>query len=235
MERFLRVPTLGLKMHLTINGDKTVFLSYYKSRLNCKSYYYVNEQRILTFKLHVAYLVNTSKMMSAMAYRFSRETNNFQYYIQIVNTYIMPILEYGSIIWYQNNKTREMELEKVYKYATRFAIRQNDRYINYNQRLKKLKLLSLRIRRILNSICIIDKIIKGDLKTNLIQVIESHKYENTFNIRNPPLFKSSITTLPIKSPLRLAMSSMNNYRTIYSHVVSTATNRINIKNRMINE
>lgn len=82
--------------------------------------------------------------MSAMAYRFCKD---YKFYLKIVNTYILPIIEYASVIWHQDNKTRESD-----------AINTDDRYLGYYQRLKKLNLLSLRSRRILNSICVIDKI-----------------------------------------------------------------------------
>lgn len=106
-------------------------------------------------------------MMSFLAYTFAKEIRNFSIYIKTANIYVLPILEFGSVIWYQENITREAKLKKIYKYATRYAIPDENRYLNYDNRLRNLHMPSLRKRRMLNAIIIIDKIMKQELITKL--------------------------------------------------------------------
>lgn len=95
-------------------------------------------------------------------------------------------------------------------------------------------MITLRKRRVLNGICVIDKIIKEDLKSELLYKIQELQYINIANIRDPPLFKN-LHTLPNKSPLRIMLTAMNKYRAFYSNELTTMANRKNIMNQMINE
>lgn len=58
----------------------------------------------LTFIPHIDDLTTKMRSLYGAAYRFAREINNFPSIVKIVQTYITPVLEYGSIIWNQDRK-----------------------------------------------------------------------------------------------------------------------------------
>lgn len=72
--------------------------------------------------------------------------------LNIVKIYIVPILEYGQIIWSQNRFGYSEKLERVMSYASRWAMntpyRSDDlNYMTYSNRLAALGSLTLQDRR----------------------------------------------------------------------------------------
>jgi hypothetical protein len=67
--------------------------------------------------------------------------------LRLYKTYILPVLEFCNIVW-KPNKFQENKIEKVQKKITKFiSYKMNDSGFNYNERLKKLCLNTLSVRR----------------------------------------------------------------------------------------
>lgn len=60
--------------------------------------------------------------MSGATYRFSAELKSHKLFLQAVNTYIRPVIEFNSPLWHQNRIMIEKDLEKTQQVATRYSI-----------------------------------------------------------------------------------------------------------------
>lgn len=95
---------------LSLNYDKTIHITYCKSKVRYLSYYYIGSTRIkqteevkdlgvvfdhkLTFKSHILQLITKVTCMFGIGYRFCQELRSPLLMIKILNTYIRPLLEY---------------------------------------------------------------------------------------------------------------------------------------------
>jgi len=77
---------------------------------------------------------------------------------------VRPCLEYGNIIWGPNYKGDEDEIEKVQKYATKMV--PSIKHLPYEERLRYLKLPSLKYRRLCGDMIMTYNILNGHLNGN---------------------------------------------------------------------
>lgn len=114
----------------------------------------------LSFKPHLQHLISTSKSMTDLAYRLSKEVRSRFFYMKMVKTYIFPIIEYCSQIWSFRQIVLENKLEGILQVATRNVhgnFRYGDqRYMNFqtNTVMFQMKTFELTYRgliRILDS------------------------------------------------------------------------------------
>ena len=66
--------------------------------------------------------------------------------LSLYKTIVRPQLEYANVVWFPYLKRQSISLEKVQRRATRLIL--NIRHLNYSERLKQLKLPSLKFRRL---------------------------------------------------------------------------------------
>lgn len=110
---------------INLNVDKTYAMSYTNKRQSSKfnSQYYILNNKIgkktevndlgitfdqnFTFKNHVDSLILKSKRINAMAYKFTKEINSPKHHLTLIYVYLLPILEYSSIIWQPISKVME--------------------------------------------------------------------------------------------------------------------------------
>lgn len=113
--------------------------------------------------------------------------------LKLYKAYVLPILEYGSQIWSPQTKKLQNKVEKVQQTFTRILVRRcmpDLQSLNYESRLKFLKLKSLRYRRIYNDLVFCFKLLKGDL------TLRASKYWTFRPCRN----RTSILSLQFKNP-----------------------------------
>lgn len=101
---------------LKLNPAKTKKVSYYpKNKRRYNSHYYINASTIenqdtykdlgitfdsqLTYDQHIHGVLTKSTRISALSYKFAKELRTPQLDLRIIYTYLVPILEYVSIIW----------------------------------------------------------------------------------------------------------------------------------------
>ncbi len=99
----------------------------------------------LKFDLHISNIVKKANKMTGLIKR------SFTYldkstFLKLYKTMIRPSLEYANTIWSPQFKRQSVEIEKVQRRATK--ILKNLKNLTYSERLDKLKLPSLKFRRI---------------------------------------------------------------------------------------
>lgn len=131
----------------------------------------------LTFKPHIDQLTSKMRSLYGAGYRFAKEVGHMSILKKITRTYILPVLEFSSMVWDQHRIGCNEQLERVLHQMSRavlnrpFVVR-HPRYIDFEARISQLNLLTLTERRIIQSIIIIIKIQRGILKSQLVQSIQ---------------------------------------------------------------
>ena len=119
----------------------------------------------LAFKDHIAKTVNNANQITGMIRR-SFQFMDIDMFKSLFTSRVRPVLEYGNTIWCPRNKKDVTAIENVQKRATKMVPGLHN--LQYEDRLKKLKLPSLIYRRE-----------RGDM-------IETYKYlTNIYNTDNP--------------------------------------------------
>lgn len=224
----------SIQNKIKLNSAKTYVVSYtMKKRTYINSRYYLSNEIItkvkemrdlgvlfddkLTFDNHIAMLANKASRITAMAYKFAKEISMPSINMKIIQTYLVPILEYASVVWYPT-KTRNIKaLEKSLQYATRAQLKspyRNDHpeYKSYPDRLAELNLLSMEERRNVQLIKFTSKLCRNEIKSTIGRTLSTYINVNARN-RNPNIFKYS-SSLP-SSPLKMMMSCTNKF----SHLI----------------
>lgn len=174
---------------IELNVSKTFSMSFAKKRqIKFKSRYYILNEVItstdsikdlgvqfdsdMSFSTHKENLITKSNRISAMSFKFSREINNPSLNIKLIRIYLMPILEYCSILWQPISKTMDSKLERSQRFATRIALHSPYRtdhpmYLSYDQRLCTLDMLTFAERRSIAIVILTKKITYDYLECTL--------------------------------------------------------------------
>ena len=99
----------------------------------------------LTFDTHIQKGINKANQMLGIIKRTFSCIDN-QTFLLLYKSMVRPHLEYGNIIWYPYLKRQSTSIEKVQRRATKLV--KGCKMLNYQQRLQRLKLHSLKGRRI---------------------------------------------------------------------------------------
>ena len=123
----------------------------------------------LKFKIHIQNVINKGNQILALIRKnfmfMDRET-----LVQLYKAMVRPHLEYGNSIWSPRFKEDIKSLEKVQKRATKLL--PGLRNLPYEERLKLLKLPSLKFRRL-----------RGDL-IQVFNIMNSEEANSFFNMNN---------------------------------------------------
>lgn len=215
---------------IELNNNKTFVVSYTtKKRERFNSRYYILNNVIskvesikdlgvtfdshLTFNNHIDNLVTKASRITAMSYKFTKEINMPTLNMRLIKTYLLPILEYCSVIWYPTRNKHIKELEISIRYATRTHLKspyRNDHqdYLSYDERLDELQILNLEERRNIALLTTACKLIRNEILSTLSQTLHGHINQNTRN-RNPNIFQYSNSMT--SSPLKLMMACANKF------------------------
>lgn len=234
---------------LTLNTSKTQHVSYGKNTTDDQySYYYLGTERIkrvstardlgvifdekATFIPHIDHLVSRITSMYGAAYRFAKEIKHFRMVMRIIQIYVQPIVEYASIVWDQDRIGHNTRLEKILHMASRtslgapFDVRHQS-YINFNQRMAKLKALTFGARRVISSIITLIKIMRGTLASqSLTNIINECRHIPTRVLRSTTTFdQQKIRKLAIKHPIAITLLRFNKFQHLFSEDDSIKTIR----------
>lgn len=234
---------------LDMNAAKTNHMSYSLSPRNkLETFYFIGTQRIsevttqkdlglifderLRFTAQSAAVLLRSRALNGAAYRFSRELHHPRLCIDLVRTYIVPVLEYASIIWRRGTDTQNRALEAPLRMSTRWALHlpflpTQMGYRTYQFRLASLHLLSMEDRYVLQQITFVKKCLRGEYTSNIVNTIQAAQITRERVTRHPNIF--NIGTQHIGGPLRSMMMTCNAYRLIFAVEDSIETTKIRLK------
>jgi hypothetical protein len=156
--------------------------SFYLGPKNLKTDYFINGSKVnysstirdlgividekLTFKMHISKIVRNAYFKCYQLFRVIR-TRNPIILTNLYKTYVRSQLEYAPEIWNPNQKLLIAKIEKVQKYFTRCIFAKcNKPYVNYQERLKFLKLDTLELRRKILDLTMFYKIYTGMVHLN---------------------------------------------------------------------
>lgn len=135
--------------------------------------------------------------------------------MKIINTYLLPILEYCSIVWYPKRIRLIKKLERPIWFATRTPLHSPYRsddplYLTYSQRLDldELKLLTMEERRTINVLTTTCKILNDLLHTDLSHTLQRHVNQSVRS-QHPNIFQYPTTLC--SGPLKLMMATSNKF------------------------
>lgn len=239
---------------LVLNREKTFTMTF--SRQKTKKYYatyYVDNHPIeekeemrdlgvifdvkLNFNAHKIQMEKRSRSMHGAAYRFANEIKNQKIIMNIVQTYVTPILEYASVVWRRDIWVHEKKIENSQRFATRLYLKlpysvQDPRYRSYKERLVMCNLISMEQRAKIAGIIFACRCMKGDIKAAIADTIRRRRITQT-RTRAPMLFETS--NLPIGGPLRTILTDANNLRGIFILDESLMTTRRKLKEYFLAE
>ena len=159
----------------------------------------------LTFELHINETVKKCRSKSAMILRnITYKTSDIL--VPLFKSVIRPILEYANTVWSPHKRKDIDKLEKIQRSYTKCIVGLKD--LNYEQRLKKLKLPSLEFRRV-----------RGDL-------IETYKIIHKYYDSN--------TTNELLSLVPASRATRSNDCKLYKKRVNTSLAKYFFTNRVVN-
>ena len=112
----------------------------------------------LTFDSHIQEAINRANRILGLIKRTFSYLDK-EMFLMLYKGLVRPILEYGNVIWSPHLKRQSSAIEKVQRRATKLLPGLKD--YNYEERLKYLKLPSLKARRFRGDIIQCFKIFRG--------------------------------------------------------------------------
>ena len=143
----------------------------------------------LTFAKHIRNKVSQANRLIGLI-RITFESLNDEMFTNLYNTLIRPLLEYCVQAWSPHLKKDILLLENVQRRATKLVGRLRD--MEYEDRLKELKLTSLEDRRIRGDMILTYRLING------MEKVDYHKFfslqNNHYNLRghNQKIVKTNV-------------------------------------------
>lgn len=241
---------------MNINPTKTSTISYTNNgKQKIRTAYYVGLERIkrekvvrdlgvtfdnqLTFKNHIQRTTQKATIAAHTARRFVQELNAPLLIIQVAKTYILPITDYCAPVWTHHRVTDERKLEAVQKIITRIALRRpwqhnHPNYITYEDRRRRLRLMTMRQRREIASITFIRRLHTKEIScTYLRNILIRYRNRRPVGRRIPLLYNLPRTTHR-KNSLCTAMRLANEHRFILNWRMSGAANKRRLKEHILN-
>lgn len=185
----------------------------------------------LTFRNHVQ---KASKLWNALgaAKKFCHEIKNRRLIMKIFFTYLRPHIDHASVIWNTNTIGANALFERILRKTTAYAVnnRRYDHpdYINYEERLRQLDLLSISKRLQQMNVVLVLKMIRNELLTNLNEELRNNTQEARPGLRNPLLFGNFQSRFNSKHFMHILMNDDNNLRGTLNSNITTNTNKKNI-------
>lgn len=232
---------------LDLNRRKTKHLSYTRLTNNNNHNFTLNaitiakEEKIkdlgiifdnkLTFKEHIATTIVRVNQLIGFIYRRHKELKDKKILLLMYKSLILPIIEYGTIVWSTDTIVDLGLIEHAQRKFTRLILNvppdpRCNRYLDYQQRLKKLERLQLKDRKNLLRILYI---------TKLINTPENVPSLNNYIARNPTirnLRKTRSFMLPKYSTAlaeRCPMTSMQRVFNEHQHLFAISDSIVIIK------
>lgn len=212
---------------MKLNERKTKAITFHRCALPIRFDYFLNSSIIervnvikdlgvlldskLIFKYHINFIVSKAKSILAWIKRYSYEFNDPWIIKTLFETFVLPILEYASHIWYPTNKCDIIRIESIQKQFLLYALRKfhwADRFKlpSYKNRLLFFHMNTLEDRRKIYQIAFIFSLING--------IISSPSLLANLNINVPQRTTRNYTLLKCKfnkyeSPFTLMKKQFN--------------------------
>lgn len=145
--------------------------------------------------------------------------------LPLFKAFVLPIAEYGSVVWNQNFTTYNELIEKCLRNASRITLDLpisplHPRYLNYKPRLRQIDFPSLSQRRASAAIIITLKIYRGELHCPSLLYIIQHTINMNFRTRRPNLIHCLNTYCPPKSAAHLISTALTLILSSYSQILN---------------
>lgn len=234
--------------NLLLNKSKTYQMTFTRAReKKVNSVYFIERHRIeekfemkdlgiifdgkLNFNSHLNFTSQRARIMHGVAYRFANEIHSQKIVLPIINTYVIPIMEYGSIIWRREIAEQNKKMEMSLRFGTRLFLglpfsTMDPRYKSYQERLNECKLITMEQRSNIAAILFVMKCIQGQISSTISDEINSRKITES-RTRNPRIFKTD--DLYYGGPLHRILSIANRHRNDFNFDESIPTTKKKMK------
>ena len=147
---------------------------------------------------HIDIIVSKANRMLGLIKRTCRGLDDIKTLRTLYCALVRSNVEYCSVVWSPFTKKNIEKVEKVQRRATRFILKTED---NYETRLKKLTLLSLKKRRFLADVTFLHKALNGLSDINIDSLIDFYSDADHYSFRkydDLSLKKKYARTNPLK-------------------------------------
>lgn len=228
---------------IDINGTKTYLVSYTRSpSRKVESSYYIGAEIIkqvgeirdlgilfdskLSFIPHARQIEIRAKSMQGAAYRFAREIRHPKAVLTITQTYICPIIEYGSIIWRKGTQTQNNAMERTLRNATRTALKlpfstRHPAYVSYSEQIQRLHSFSMEEKYIVAAITFVMRCQRMEIDAAVAEKIRNLRVNHGRATRSPLLYNPG--NQPIGSPIRRILTITNQNRSNFDFTSTSHT------------
>lgn len=232
-----RIHNWSNRNRLELNVGKTYHTTYSKRGFRkYVSFYHLGMQRVqyskqtkdlgvifdetLSFAYHIKHLQTVASQSYGFIYRVCKELNSRRLIIRMITIYVLPIVEYASVVWTKDGSTLERTLESILHKATRAQLNSPYRpdevgYINFEERCNRLNMLTFNARRKIATIVFAIGIFQGRITSDLQQRMIAYRTADRIT-RVPLLFNIGLRSLCKNSPLYRMMKLLNEFRVIIS-------------------
>ena len=173
--------------HLTIKEKSPIILT-----INNQPIPKVNNVRDLGIKISSnlewkPYIDQLRAKANTLGYSILRtfSSNNCWLLLNLYKIYVRPLVEYNTCSWSPSAKGEIKAIESVQrKFTRRLCQKTNIRFTSYEDRLHKLNLESLQVRRIKNDLIFLFKILNNYVDINFSDLFQNAE-RRTHNLRRP--------------------------------------------------
>ncbi|XP_068725942.1 uncharacterized protein [Montipora capricornis] len=129
---------------------------------------------------HIDIIVSKANRMLGLIKRTCRGLDDTKTLRTLYCALVRSNVEYCSVVWSPYTKKNIEKVEKVQRRATKFILKTED---NYETRLKKLNLMSLKNRRILADVTFLYKALNGISNVNIDSYIDFYSDADRYSFR----------------------------------------------------
>ena len=127
----------------------------------------------LKFDLHIESIIKKANSMTGLIKRNFSFIDMFVF-LKLYKALIRPHLEYGQIIWSQKFKRQSKIIENVQRRATKII--PDLKHLPYEERLRILKLPTLKFRRLRGGLINVYKILTNEKSSSKLLPLNNSKY-----------------------------------------------------------
>ena len=147
----------------------------------------------LSWNDHIDLIISKANKMLGVIYRTCTIECDQKTLLILYKSLVRPQLEYASQVWSPYTKDKIMALERVQRSATKFILKCD---LTYPERLSKLGLFPLQLRREVLDLCFFFKCLKGHIDFHVLSYVsfKSYKYymRNTEAILAKGRFRTNV-------------------------------------------
>jgi len=174
---------------LILNVNKSMFISFHRRQLKFDFKYSIDNEPIkrvevikdlgilldsnMNFNAHIEFMTAKAKSRLAWIKHFGKEFDDPWTIKRLFFTFVLPIIEYGSLIWNPYTADKNTKIESIQKQFLLYALRKlkwphRFKLPSYTHRLLLLQMITLEERRKIAQIVFVQNIIHGDISSMYI-------------------------------------------------------------------